>query len=174
MNAQAHAVPPSLPQPPADPSGPPPTVPQQDGRPRPAKAASIDTREPAGRTRWTLAATTGRPGHIRTDYRERRRSRHRYGRRPYLPVLPPPQPCRGQHLSGQGRKSPQRMPQEVTGEVGRAGAGRPDSGRTARPSPVDCRGGTRWRAWHEGSSERLVPTARSGPDQAPWSRWQGR
>jgi F420H(2)-dependent quinone reductase len=46
------------------------------------------------------------------------------------------------------------MPLEVAGEVGRAGAGRPDSGRTVLPSPVDCRCVTRWRARHEGSSER--------------------
>jgi hypothetical protein len=32
-----------------------------------------------------------------------------------------PEPCRGHHLSGQGRKAPRRMPQEVAGEVGRVG-----------------------------------------------------
>jgi hypothetical protein len=53
--------------------------------------------------------------------------------------LPSPEPCRDQHPSGQGRKVTQRLPLEVAGEVGRAGAGRPDSGPTALPSPVDCR-----------------------------------
>ena len=52
------------------------------------------------------------------------------------------------------------MPQELSARSGALAAGRPDSGRTALPSPVDCRGGRRWRARHQGSSQRQLPTAR--------------
>jgi hypothetical protein len=51
----------------------------------------------------------------------------------------------GHHPSGRDRQVTPAAAMEVAGEVGRAGAGRPESGRTARPSPVDCRCVTRWR-----------------------------
>jgi hypothetical protein len=156
--------PPSLPQSPAYPSDPPPTVPRQGGRHRPAKAASIDTREPAGADK--VDATTGRPVHLRTDHRDPRRSRHRHGRLPYVPetAIPPngaaanTRPARaGSRPSGRAwtlRGWARWRRSARLGANGPTGAGR-------RPVCYQVAGPAR-------RLERAAgPTAAQGPDQAP-------
>jgi F420H(2)-dependent quinone reductase len=65
--------------------------------------------------------------------------------------------------AGWSRPTNRGQPPAAVGALAQVG---PNRERTARPSPVDCRWGTRWRARREGWRQRRVPTARSGPDRA--------